>query len=558
MSQGTTTAISSEKHSQDASSKDDGPPVAVQSSPDPNHEYLSGLKLVAVLAAVVLPYFLVMLDASIVSTAAPQITTTFNSLLDVGWYGAAYELTSSASQPLSGKIYTKFSLKWSYLAFFVLFELGSVICGAAHSSIMLIVGRALAGLGSSGLLNGGLTILSSVLVPAKQPGFMGVLVALGQLGIACGPLVGGAFTEYVTWRWCFYINLPVGGVAALLLIFVAVPENHPKPPVRETIRNIEQALDLIGFAIILPTAIMFFMALEWGGQRYAWSSSVVIGLFVGAGVSFILFLVWEYYRGDDAMLPFSMLRTRIVCSAAAYMFFFFGVLFCFDYYLPIFFQSVEDDTAFLSGVHMLPQVIAQVVFAMVSGVMVQNTGYYLPWIVGGSMFATIGYGLLSSLSPSTSNSRRIGYQVLFGIGIGSATTTPFIAVQGLVSPAQIPVAMGIVIFTQNLGGAIWVAVAQAIFDNSLYQAIGTYAPGVNPNTLLEAGVRSIRSLVSKGDLPGVLRAYAKSVNHVFYLGTALAGISFLISFSLGWTDIRKKEASQEIKKTDTTTPSDTV
>jgi hypothetical protein len=118
--------------------------------------------------------------------------------------------------------------------------------------------------------------------------------------------------------------------------------------------------------------------------------------------------------------------------------------------------------------------------------------------------------------------------------------------------------MGIVIFTQNLGGAIWVAVAQAIFDNSLYQAIGTYAPGVNPNTLLEAGVRSIRSLVSKGDLPGVLRAYAKSVNHVFYLGTALAGISFLISFSLGWTDIRKKEASQEIKKTDTTTPSDTV
>lgn len=148
-----------------------------------------------------------------------------------------------------------------------------------------------------------------------------------------------------------------------------MPENHPKPPVRETLSNIEQALDLVGFAIILPTAIMFFMALEWGGQRYAWSSSVVIGLFVGAGLAFILFLVWEYYRGDDAMLPFSMLRTRIVWSAATYMFFFFGVLFCFDYYLPIFFQSVENDTAFLSGVHILPQVIAQVVFAMVSGIM---------------------------------------------------------------------------------------------------------------------------------------------------------------------------------------------
>lgn len=138
------------------------------------------------------------------------------------------------------------------------------------------------------------------------------------------------------------------------------------------------ALDLIGFAIILPTAIMFFMALEWGGQRYAWGSSVVVGLFVGAGLAFMLFLVWEYSQGDNAMLPFSMLRTRIVAAAAAYMFVFLGALFCFDYYLPIFFQSVEDDTPFLSGVHMLPQVIAQVVFAMVSGVMGMQTPLRAP------------------------------------------------------------------------------------------------------------------------------------------------------------------------------------
>lgn len=161
----------------------------------------------------------------------------------------------------------------------------------------------------------------------------------------------------------------MGGVAALLLIFVAVPEDHAKPPVRETLRNLEHSLDLIGFAAILPTAIMFFLALEWGGQRYAWDNSVVIGLFVGSGVSFILFLAWEYHRGDDAMLPFSMLCKQIIGSSASYMFFFLGVLLCFDYYLPIFFQSVYDDTAFLSGVHMLPQVIAQVVFALVSGVM---------------------------------------------------------------------------------------------------------------------------------------------------------------------------------------------
>lgn len=123
----------------------------------------------------------------------------------------------------------------------------------------------------------------------------------------------------------------------LLLISVGVPENHPKPPARETLSNIVHVLDLIGFAIVLPTVIMFFMALEWGGQRYAWGNSVVIGLLVGASISLMLFLIWEYYQGDNAMILFSILRTRIVAAGPAYTFVFFGVLFCIDYYLPIFF-----------------------------------------------------------------------------------------------------------------------------------------------------------------------------------------------------------------------------
>lgn len=165
----------------------------------------------------------------------------------------------------------------------------------------------------------------------------------------------------------FYINLPVGAVAALLLISVGVPENYPKPPARD-LSNIVHALDLIGFAIVHPMAIMFFMALEWGGQRYAWGNPIVIGLLVGAGLSLMLLLNWKYYQGDNAMIPLSILCTRILAAGAAYMSVFFGVLFCFDYYFPIFFQSVEDDTAFLSGVRMLPQVVAQVSFTMASGV----------------------------------------------------------------------------------------------------------------------------------------------------------------------------------------------
>lgn len=255
---------------------------------------------------------------------------------------------------------------------------------------MLIVGRAIAGLGSSGLMNGALTILAAILPPRRQPIVMGVNVGLGQIGIACGPLIGGAFTHYVSWRWCrsilcphkgdalsanpelpagFYINPPLGAVVAGLLLFVTIPESQYKPPVREVFRTAVHSLDLLGFVLIAPAAIMFFLALQWGGNQHPWDSSVVIGLFVGAGGTFIVFLLWERRRGDDAMVLFNMLKMRIVWSASATMFFFMGVPFTANYYLPIYFQAVKDDSAVMSGVHILPTIIAQVVFAVTSGAM---------------------------------------------------------------------------------------------------------------------------------------------------------------------------------------------
>lgn len=172
----------------------------------------------------------------------------------------------------------------------------------------------------------------------------------------------------------FYINLPLGAVVAGLLLFVTIPEAQYKPPAREVFRTAVNSLDLPGFILIAPAAIMFFLALQWGGNQHPWGSSVVIGLFVGAVVTFILFLLWERRRGDDAMVPFNMLKMRIIWSASATMFFFMGVLFTANYYLPIYFQAVKDDSAVMSGVHILPTIISQVVFAMTSGAM----GEFLP------------------------------------------------------------------------------------------------------------------------------------------------------------------------------------
>ncbi|KAF2228775.1 MFS general substrate transporter [Viridothelium virens] len=501
---------------------------------------ITGLKRALIIMPITLVYFLIMLDGAIVSTAIPQITDEFKSLLDVGWYGSAYQLASSAFVPLAGKIFTYFSTKWSFLVFFTIFELGSALCGAAQSSPMLIVGRSIAGLGASGLMNGILTILAAILPPHKIPRVMGINVALGQIGLACGPLIGGALTEYSTWRWCFYINLPIGAVVGGILILLRVPELKPKPPVREVLGTAVSKMDLLGLVLLWPAAIMFFLALQWGGNQYAWDNSRVIGLFVGAAVTFAVFLAWEYRRGDDALMPYSMLRVRVIYSASATMFFFMGVMFIEHYWLPIYFQAVKNNSPLMSGVHLLPTIIAQVIFAMSSGVLTEKLGYYLPWVLSGTALSTIGYGLLSLFNPTTSTGKWIGYQVLYGVGNGAAASGSYIAIQNTVPGASIPTAMAILILCQNLGAAIWLTLAQTAFSNSLHSALKKDAPGVNAEAITAGGARMIRDIVSAEQLPGVLRAYSKGVDATMYLGIGIGVLSFVCAWGLGWKDIRKK------------------
>ncbi|EXJ81084.1 hypothetical protein A1O3_07372 [Capronia epimyces CBS 606.96] len=505
-------------------------------------EYVTGIKLYMILAALVLAQFVVMLDISIMATAIPRITNTFNSLLDVGWYGSAYQLASASLQPLTGKIYTFFRTKWTFFAYFLLFELGSLLCAVATSSTMLIVGRAVTGMGASGVLTGGLTIVAACLPEDRRPTILGVMIAIGQLGQACGPLIGGAFTEYVSWRWCFYINLPIGGIIAALLTRIHVPERIAKPQLRKVLGTAVESLDLLGFAIFAPASIQFFLALQYGGNQYPWNSPTVIGLFCGAGVTLILFLGWEYRRGDAAMVPSSILRQRIVWSSCAVLFFQMGVLVCAAYYLPIYFQAVKNASPLMSGVYMLPNICFQILMALVSGGLVQKVGYCLPWVVAGTTFCAVGFGLLSLLTPTYSTGARIGYQILFGIGGGCVLSMPYISIQNLAAPAQTPITMALLLFCQNFGGSIFLTVAQTVFSNSLRDAISTNVPGANVEAIVAAGATAFRTVVSSAQLKGVLDAYCTSITHVFYLVCGVAVCAFCSGWGLGWRDLRVKKS----------------
>ncbi|KAK2067811.1 hypothetical protein P8C59_001517 [Phyllachora maydis] len=516
---------------------------------DFKHEFPTGLKLAAILTSVVIAYFLVFLDLAVMSTVTPAITSQFGSLVDIGWYGSAYQLGSSAFQPLSGKIYRHFSIKSSFLVFFVVFELGSALCGAAQSSHMLIVGRAVAGLGSSGIFTGAITTVANVLPLSRRPAVMGVNVGIGQLGLALGPILGGAFTSKLSWRWVFYLNLCLGVVVGAGLLCTSIPEAHRKRPARQVLGTALRDLDLPGFALVGPAVVMLLLALEYGGNEYAWDSSVVIGLLVGFAVTFALFWAWEYRQADGAMIPLAMLRSRVIRSAALTQFFRLAVTLVADYYLAIFFQAIRDDSPLMSGVHMLPTTLGLVFATVATGIMTQVTGYYLPWIMAGSVIATAGYGAMSTLGVATPTAQWIGFQLLYGIGCGTGSSGPYIAVQNLVPLTQIPTAMATVIFGQNLGGAIFLVVGNAIFDNTLRAQLAARAAvlGVDPAVVVGVGARSVRALgLSPAALAAALDAYAAAVDRVMYLGLAAGAASLAVSWGMGNGNVREIKKLKEL------------
>ena len=249
------------------------------------------------------------------------------------------------------------------------------------------------------------------------------------------------------------------------------------------------------------------------------------------------------------MVPFSMLKTRIIWSAAGNMFFVLSAILVADYYLAIYFQAVHDDTPFLSGVHLLPTTIGMVLFTMISGVMIEKLGYYLPWVVTGTAVTCIGYGLLSTLGPHTPAPKWIGFQTFYGVGNGCMAASAYIAVQNLVPTAQIPIAMAIVIFCQGMGGAVSLVAANAIFSNTLKNQLTQRAAEikVNPEIIVNAGVRGFRKLVHGQELAAVLQAYAKSVDTVMYFGIGVSVAAFAFAWGLGFKDIREEKDLDGIK-----------
>ncbi|KAF8542650.1 major facilitator superfamily domain-containing protein [Trichophaea hybrida] len=512
----------------------------IESEPTPtvvtaDGEYLSGLKLYILLSGLSLVVLLIALDNAILSTAIPTITAYFHSIDDVGWYGSVYLLTTCVLQPLSGKIYSQYSLKYIFLAFLATFELGSLVCATATTSKTLILGRAIAGMRSSGLFSRTITIMAATVQLEKRALYMGIVSSIFGVTTIARPLIGVALSDHVSWRWCFYINLPAGAVTALLLMLFFRPRER-KLASATHFQNI-QKLDLIGCSLFMPACTMLLLALQWGGSRYLWNSAVVIGLFCGCVPLLGIFIGWQHHKGSEAMIPLGILSQRTVLSSCMG-----GALL----YLPIWFQAVKGASPTMSDVMNLPMILAQVIVSVVAGLLVTKIGYVNPWIVGGAAITAVGSGLMTTFIVNESAGKWIRYQIITGSGRGMLMQMPLIAVQTVLPPIQIAIGTALVVFCQYFGGAVFIALGQTAFINRLVSSLQAYAPDSDLNSpaelmIIDAGATAtIRSLVPKSSVDGVLTAYISALTVTFYVAVGASCTAFIADLGMEWKSVKAK------------------
>ncbi|KAK5192938.1 hypothetical protein LTR92_007232 [Exophiala xenobiotica] len=518
-----------------------GPAADAPNSMDPKSKqtditYPTGIKLGLLMMSVFVGMFLSSLDKFIVSTAIPQITNEFNSADDIGWYGTAYLLTNCAFQLVFGKLYQVFSVKATFLASIILFEAGSALCGAAPNSIAFILGRAIAGLGSGGIVTGVMVVIVYAVPLHKRPKYQGFFGAVFGVSSVTGPLIGGAFTTNITWRWCFWINLPLGGVAMVLIFFLLqVPD---RPSTNKPLKQKLQQLNVLGLLALFPGIVCLCLALQWGGTTYAWSEGRIVALLVLAFVLLIGFVLIQIWKPEQATVQPRIIIQRSIMSG-------FWASCCtgahqtlFVYYLPIWFQAIKGVSAVSSGIHLLPMVIPIVVATIMTGQLVSRIGYYTPFMIFGVCLAAIGSGLLTTLEINTTAGLWIGFQILYGFGLGSCSQAPNMAAQTVLKREDVSVGASLMFFGQTLFGAVFVSVGQNVLDNQLANRLAGI-PGVTPQLIQSTGATDLLNLIPAKYHAEVLKAYNASLRVCFQVALIMACLSILGAVSMEWRTVRK-------------------
>ncbi|MFG2607730.1 DHA2 family efflux MFS transporter permease subunit [Streptomyces sp. NPDC048514] len=504
-------------------------------------EHVTGNVYVSI-GALLLGLLLAALDQTIVSTALPTIVSDLGGLEHLSWVVTAYLLASTAATPLWGKLGDQYGRKRLFQAAIVIFLIGSALCGMAQNMPQLIGFRALQGLGGGGLIVLSMAIVGDIVPPRDRGRYQGLFGAVFGATSVLGPLLGGLFTQHLSWRWVFYVNLPVGIVA---LAVIATALHIP----RHTARHV---IDYLGTFLIAAVATCLVLVASLGGTTWAWGSAQIVGLAV-LGVLLAVAFVAVERRAAEPVLPLRLFGIRTFTLAALISFIVGFAMFGAMTYLPTFLQVVHGISPTLSGVHMLPMVIGLLLSSTVSGQIVSRTGRWKVFPVTGTAVTAIGLLLLHQLDEFSSTAQMSVYFFVFGLGLGLVMQVLVLIVQNAVSYEDLGVATSGATFFRSIGASFGVAIFGTVFASRLGDKLTaafrgvSLPPGATADTL-EADPRGISAL-PPALRPVALHAYASAITDVFLYAAPVALLGFLLAWFLKEDPLRGSVTAPEASET---------